>query len=428
MAYYHAYQAVLTFPDRRFPDIQAMLRTGRRDGKAVSQLICHVVQWVNPSPTKVGDRENNKPPLWRDLIWPFRAGSSSQGDAEGQAQELQRRIFDVVRHRVTELSDLSKMPDANEESYLERFESPIWKDILVVVYSMVGSGFHGVVAKFNQQDPTTLALRQDSTVVSAIFKAIRKVPDIAQNPALRTSQAFDILIGKLSPVIITWASEQCTEALRAQELGQAPPLPPSVLKTVSSELEKLKLLLPLSLPSRHAVPSDKSKAIRRSPSRDSTDHWTSSPPRNAQPAEVEGQSPVASEPGMVPTIPGDQELPRLVRPTAMNLEIDEAELRRRRCEQRRRSGRSSTPPHRKPAANQGTSTLPSLGETKAVPTNKTVPWTAANLFTTSRLPSSKGKRSWGSRPAAQSKRHPLVSASREGPCLSRRARTQNQEM
>jgi hypothetical protein len=405
MAYYNAYQAVITFPDRRFPDIHATFRTGRRDGKAVSQLICHVVQWVNPSPTKVGDRENNKPPLWRDLMCPFKVGSTSQGDTEGQAQELQRRIFDVVRYRVDDLSHLSKMPDTNEESYLERFESPIWKDILVVVHSMVGTRFQGVMAKFNQQDPITLALREDSTFVSAIFKAIRQVPGIAQNPALRNKQALDILMGKLSPVIIAWASEQCTEALLAQELGRAPPLPPSVLETVSSELGKLNSLLPQFNPVRREESCAKSKAIRRSLSQ----NLTSSPPRIEQPEGFQVQSLAASESGTISEGPDDLELPPLVKPMAMNFEMDEAELQHRRREHRRSSSRISRLPNGKQTANQGTPPLPVLGATTVIPTNETMPWNqAATLLATSRL-SSKGKRSWEGRPAAQPKLHRFAS-------------------
>jgi hypothetical protein len=399
MAYYDAYQAVLTFPDRRFPDLQAMFRTGRRDGKAVSQLILHVVQWVNPSPTKVGDRENNKPPLWRDLMYPFNVGGSSQGAIEGQAQELQRRIFDTVRYRVDELSDLSKMPDTEKESYLERFESPLWKEILVMVHSMVNTGFQGVMAKFNQQDPITLALRDDSTFISAISKAICQVPNITQNPALRNKQALGILVGKLSPVIITWASEQCTEALQAQELGQAPPLPPSVLEIVSSELAKLNSLLPQLDPVQHQVSRSGSKATRQSLS----PNLTSSPPRIAQSQGFQVQSPVVSESGTLLEGADDLELPPLAKPMAMNFEMDQAEFRRRKRKLRQSSSRISKPSDQKQAASQGTPGLPVLGATQVLPAKGKIPWNETrSLLATPRI-LSKGRRSWEGRPAAQQK-------------------------
>jgi hypothetical protein len=394
-AYYSAYEAVLEFPDRRFPDIQALLRTSRRDGKAVSQLMCHVVQWVNPSPAEVGDRQNNKPPLWRDLMWPFKVDSSSQAGMEGQARQLQRRIFDVVRDRVTELSDLSKLPGTDREAYLERFESPIWKDILVTVHSIIGPRFQGVMAKFNQQGITTLVSRQESTLVSAISKAIRQVPDIAQNPALRSKQALDDLISELSPVILTWASEQCNKSLGAQRRGDVPPWPPSVLETVTSELGKLNALLPQSNPVRRTLPWAKATIAQQSPPLDVSDYWTSSPPRPEQlrqPEELQVQSPVISESGIGLD---EVELPPLVRPQAMDFEIGEAELQRRMREQRRRSSH---------ALQNKKGTLHPPKATRVIPANGAVPCIqeAASKFTVPR-PSSgtKSKRSWKSRPAAQ---------------------------
>ena len=272
---------------------------------------------------------------------------------------------------------------------------------------MVGPHLRGVMAKFNQEDPTTLASRPDSTFVSAISKAIRQVPDIAQNPALRSKQALDILMGKLSPVIITWASEQCIEALRAQELGQAPPLPLSVLETVSSTLEKLNSLLPQPDPMRRMVPWAKSKAVRQSLLQPLPDHCALSLPRIEQSEELQVQSLVASESGTIPEGPDDLELPSLTRPTAIDFEMDEAELQRRRRKQRRLSGRIS---NGKQAGNQGTRHLPVPEATKAIPAGETTPanQAAASLLTVSRL-SSKGKRSWTGRPAAQPKLHGFVS-------------------
>ena len=408
-AYYSAYEAVLEFPDRRFPDIQALLRTGRRDGKAVSQLMYHVVRWVNPSPATVGDRQNNKPPLWHDLKWPFKVDSSTPAGTEGQAQQLQRRIFDIVRDRITELSDLSKLPGTDGESYLERFESPIWKDILLSVHSIVGPCFQGVMAKFNQQDPVTLASRQESTLVSAMSKAICQVPGIAQNPALRSKQALGVLMSKLSPVILTWASEQCNESLRAQHQGNVPLWPPSVLDSVTAELGKLNALLPQPNPVQRTLLWTKPAATRQSSSPNMSDHWTSSPPtldplRQAEKLQV--QSPVISELDTVPEVPDDVELPPLAGFKTIDVEIDEAELQRRMRKQRRPSCRA--PQIGKGALHHENRPLLPPKATLTIPANKTMPGIpeAASKLTVPR-PSSrtKTKRSWENRPAA----HPFSS-------------------
>jgi hypothetical protein len=378
--------------------------------------MCHIVQWVNPSITKVGDRENNKPPLWHDLMYPFKVGSSSQWAIEGQAQKLQRRIFDVVKHRLDELSNLTKMPDTHKESYLERFESPLWKDILVVVHSLVGNSFQGVMARFNQQDPLTLALQGDSSLVSAISKAICKVPNIAQNPALRNKQALDILMGRLSPIIITWATEQCTAALQAQELGQAPPLPPSVLDTVSSELAKLNTLLPQF----NSVQHKKSRSNTKATPQSSPPNLTSSPPRIEPPEGFQVQSPVASESGTILDDDDDLELPSLAKLTAKNLEVDEAELRRRRRQLRRSSSRISRAPNEKQASSQGSLLLPVPGATRGISTDEKMPWDHAGALlalVTSRT-SSKGRRPWEGRPAAQTKLgRPIPEPRRQKPAM-----------
>src|SRR2546423_1363919 len=53
--YYRMYETILQNPDLRFPDIQKLSKEGRAQGKAVSSLMNHVVQWLNPVPSS-GDR------------------------------------------------------------------------------------------------------------------------------------------------------------------------------------------------------------------------------------------------------------------------------------------------------------------------------------------------------------------------------------
>ena len=122
LKYHSIGQFVLEHPEEGFLDIQATLRVGRHNGKIISQLISHVAQWINPHPTKVADRENNKPQLWRDFIPALTAEFGSK--AEQKSRELQRQIFDVVQSRLDELEG-SLEGDMGKDSYLERFRSPI---------------------------------------------------------------------------------------------------------------------------------------------------------------------------------------------------------------------------------------------------------------------------------------------------------------
>jgi hypothetical protein len=81
---------VLDHADQAFIDIRALLRAGRCDGKTISQVICHVAQWINPRPTKVSDRENNKPQLWRDFIPALEIEFSDR--APRKSRDLQRHL------------------------------------------------------------------------------------------------------------------------------------------------------------------------------------------------------------------------------------------------------------------------------------------------------------------------------------------------
>jgi hypothetical protein len=205
--------------------------------------MCHVVQWLNTHPSKIGDRENNKPPLWREFVTPLRARFGDR--AEVQSRELQRQIFNIVRDRIDELtkgnagSYLSKLPSEEGEAYLERFGSPIWKDILVATHSIVGPNFQGPLRRFNTQDPKSLPSQAESTtLVQAIDQAIRRMPEITCNPAFHNSVALEALMSQISPLITDWASKQCGEALAAQNLSQATCWPPPVLEAMQSQCGK----------------------------------------------------------------------------------------------------------------------------------------------------------------------------------------------
>jgi hypothetical protein len=241
-SYYHAYQYVLGIPEKSFLNIQAMLRRGRKEGKVISQVMCHIVQWVNPHPAQVGERENNKPELWRDLVPVLE--DKFEGQAGEEARQLQRRIFDTLRGRVDELVTrsggdcLSKPPSSEGEPYLDRFERPIWKDILVKVHATVGPRFQGALARFNTEHPESLLTQlepREPGLTQNLSKAIWRLPDVARNPALWNSQAIDDLMMRISPIVTDWAAQYCQNALTAQRLRKVPPWPPSIMQLVTAE-------------------------------------------------------------------------------------------------------------------------------------------------------------------------------------------------
>ena len=98
---HHAHQFVLAHPERTFPDIEAMLNRGRRDGILIASGVAHAVRLVNPEqPTAVPNSKNNQPPHWRGFIPPL--GDVLREQAESTAQ-LQRDMFGVLRDRLVEI-------------------------------------------------------------------------------------------------------------------------------------------------------------------------------------------------------------------------------------------------------------------------------------------------------------------------------------
>ena len=220
-AYYQVYETILQSAHLRFPDIQKILRVGRAQGKTVSSLINHVVQWLNPVPST-----SDRPQLWQGLL-----PESPENDPK-DARVLQSEIFNVVRDRTDELTRplLSQLPQDTKDCYLERFQLPIWRDVLITVRKVVGPRFQGVLSQFNTQDPAGLPLAREPTFILAFRDAISHLPCVARNPALRSSEALEALMAQICPVITAWAIQQCDEALQEQDVYCT--WPPSVRELV----------------------------------------------------------------------------------------------------------------------------------------------------------------------------------------------------
>jgi hypothetical protein len=247
----------------RLPDIQTALRAGRTEGKVISQVISQVVRWINLQPAVVGDRDNNKPPLWRDFIPALEATVGSE--AEALAQTLQREIFRVVRQRLDSF-DGNLEGDVGQDSYLERFSSPIWNELLVLVHHAAGPRFQGLLAPYNTDLPPRLPSQSAPALTRDLSRAISRLPQISGNPALGARPALDELMRLISPVVIQWAVQHCERALTAQGQGRVPPWPPSVLERVRVQHEVFCEFAPVPPPVQPQEGADGPPRPRQSPS------------------------------------------------------------------------------------------------------------------------------------------------------------------
>jgi hypothetical protein len=82
----------------------------------------------------------------------LQAKHSSQ--AEHQARLLQQQIFDVMQGQLNNLKKRLKDKVA-EDSYLDRFSSLIWHNLLMTVRTTVRLQFQGTLARFNTEIPNS---------------------------------------------------------------------------------------------------------------------------------------------------------------------------------------------------------------------------------------------------------------------------------
>lgn len=230
-SYYRLYQIIVQNPDLSFPPIQKILLASRTQGKAVFHLLQHITCWLNPPSSDEGKLQ-----LWERLL-----------PDPVEARNLQMHVFDVIQTRMDELigsskSDvLTQLPTDGNERYLERFKVPIWRDILTTVRNVVGLRFQGVLVRFNTEDPASLPLQPEASLVQAVSTALSSIPYISRNPALSKAEALRGLMDHISPIVTQWAFTECTKAIEAQQAGCTPRWPSSVRNFVISqhtELEK----------------------------------------------------------------------------------------------------------------------------------------------------------------------------------------------
>lgn len=248
--YFRLYQTLLQTPELSFAPVQKILLAARTQGKVVSMLLHHVTSWLNPP----NGREKEKLPLWEGLL-----------PDPSTAQHLESRIFDLVRPRIDELSSnsndalLALLPANLDESYLERFQISIWRDLLLEVRSVAGPNFHGVLDRFNTEDPADFDAQPDASFVNSISVALSHLPSIALNPALNRAHNLQSLMSEISPIITRWAIAECTNAINAQDAGCSPRWPSSVRRLVASQQQELVRTTsrePISSPSQTKSPSD----------------------------------------------------------------------------------------------------------------------------------------------------------------------------
>ena len=243
--YNRVYAAVLRCPEMRFPDIHAVLKTTRVEGKVMSTVLAHVVQWLNHCPTQVGDRDSNKPLLRHDLLPPLQALYGDE--AEPKSLEVERKVLAYVREHTNDFINpslehyLQAYPDGHCDDYIERFEHESWRTVLMIVYDITGPHFqHEALFHFNTNHPSYLDSKPVSAIAQVLCHSLSRIPEVSRNPALLGKKAAEALCREIHPLVMTWAARQCEDALT----DRGSQWPPATIQLVQAEQAKYQALAP----------------------------------------------------------------------------------------------------------------------------------------------------------------------------------------
>lgn len=247
--YKNLYKFVLLRPDLSFPDIHSLLKITKQEGKVMSTVMSHVGQWLNRNPTKVAERDNNKPPLRNDLVPALRERHGEKADE--QSLELQNRVLEYVRDNIGEFTCptvehyLQEYPHGDGTAYTKRFEHEAWKGVLIIVLDIAGPHLqHNALLRYNAEDPRETCSKPASAIAQAVCKIIGRIPEVLQNPALNETDAMDDLRETIEPLIVRWVTRQCAKALESP----AEHWQPSAIKMIEAQHAKYVALVEEDVP------------------------------------------------------------------------------------------------------------------------------------------------------------------------------------
>lgn len=307
-AYFNLCRSVLSEPGRQFIDIQALLKTTKQEGKLMSIVMSHVGQWMNKEPEKVSDRDNNKPALRKDLVPALRAKYGDKADKK--SRDLQQGVLNHVRENAKDFTStmlehyLHEYPCGDDDAYGARFKHKAWRNVLSIVTRFAGPTLqHEYIASLVQEETPKIS---PPAIAQTARDIICQIPEVANDPALRSTDAAKQLLEMMQPVIAQWISEQCVDVPDRSSVDGHP-------STVHPADEQCSESEPLSQASHsHASIQEQASAAAQKrtllpwASKRSGTHGSIKEPTAAQ--SPERGSTVASDAGTLPRVVQDREL------------------------------------------------------------------------------------------------------------------------
>lgn len=226
--YESLYQYLKGNPLGHFPDICKMLKTKKDDVKLMSQVLEHVVLWLNRNPIALYDNTRKNRPLLREDFVPYleqhmpivreENGEAFTETSEEASIRLEREVLDFARHRITELEQpgvskcLEVFPDEHVDEdtvYAERFNWEFWRDLLQHVTKFLGGSFEPWWT-------SEASSRAPSSLTRHFCSFMTGVPEVASNPALNSTDAIYQLERIIDTAVVGWALSRTEEAIQGQ--------------------------------------------------------------------------------------------------------------------------------------------------------------------------------------------------------------------
>ncbi|KPM41002.1 hypothetical protein AK830_g5533 [Neonectria ditissima] len=238
------YRHISQHRDMVFSDVQKMLKTTKEEGRIMMQVMTHVISWLNPYPAVVMDKRENNKPLLRESLKPIlqdMAVAPQQGEeingveatasvtedwavrVERESIDLEKRILNTVQQEMAKFktpsikASLNILPADGGNDYAKRFTEEPWKAVLNKVEEVLGPDFRSSLtfALPRPQVSQVSNLQPASSITRAICALVPNIPEVSENPALNSQQAFEELGASVEQAVIQWVAQRCRPGLES---------------------------------------------------------------------------------------------------------------------------------------------------------------------------------------------------------------------
>ncbi|KAJ3539659.1 hypothetical protein NM208_g5402 [Fusarium decemcellulare] len=222
-----------------FPDVKRLLKITKEEGRILTQVMIHVVAWVNSNPAIIIDRRQNNKPLIREDLKPalqkrkasaqrdetpdgMTANEDDAAQLEQESIQLEQAVLDAVCNQMDLFKtpairpSLDIMPDDDKDGYKERFRNEPWNTVLAKVEDVIGPLFSSALTPANPGliYKDTHREKPTSSITRAICELVNHIPEIAENPALHSHQAYQELGAYIDRAVLEWAVQRCRQQLK----------------------------------------------------------------------------------------------------------------------------------------------------------------------------------------------------------------------